>query len=366
MSPAPLNRVVDALPATIPFIGPESLERQAGTSLRLRLGANESLFGPSPKVIEAIRQAALDAQLYGDPEGFALRAALARHHGVTVDHLVLGAGIDELFGMLAQSYLDPGDPVVMSEGGYPTFAYQIRGHGGVISTAPYRDYRNDLPALVELAHRVGAKLLFLANPDNPTGSYLPAAEQRAALDRLPENCLFVLDEAYAAFAPETALPVLAPDDPRVIRFRTFSKAHGLAGMRVGYALGAPALVRPFDRIRNQFGVGRAAQSAALAALEDAAYVAQVVGDTEAGKRDYAALAAAHGFNALPSATNFVAIDVGNVARARLILRLLLEREGVFIRMPGTAPLDRCIRVTVGRRADRELFADAFRRVIATL
>jgi histidinol-phosphate aminotransferase len=254
----------------------------------------------------------------------------------------------------------------MSEGAYPTFAYQIRGHGGNIRTTPYRHDRNDPQALVELARNVGAKLLYLSNPDNPTGSYLTAAEQSALLRRLPENCLLVLDEAYAEFAPADALPDFEPEDPRVIRFRTFSKAHGLAGMRVGYALGAAALVRPFDRVRNQFGVGRVTQAAALAALDDSDFVASVVAATAEGKRDYAALAAEFGFNALPSATNFVAIDCGSTERAKAILAGLLAREGVFIRMPGVAPLNRCIRVTVGRAEDRARFAEAFRRVVAGL
>ena len=366
MAPPALTRIVAALPASIPFVGPESLERQAGTALTLRLGANESLFGASPRVVAAMQRAALESQLYGDPEGLELREALARHHGVTAQHIVLGAGIDELLGTLAQAYLEHGEIAVMSEGAYPTFAYQIRGHGGQIRTTPYRDDRNDPGALVELARQVGAKLLYLSNPDNPTGSYLTAAEQTALLDRLPENCLFVLDEAYAEFAPEEALPALAAEDPRVIRFRTFSKAHGLAGMRVGYALGAPALVRPFDRIRNQFGVGRVTQAAALAALADQDFIAGVVEATAEGKREYAALAARHGFRALPSATNFVAIDVGGVDRARAILAGLLAREGAFIRMPGVAPLNRCVRVTVGRAEDRSRFAEAFSRVVASL
>ncbi len=337
-----------------------------GRPLELRLGANESLFGASPKAIEAMRQAALEIQLYGDPEGFELRSALARQHGVTIEHVVLGGGIDELLAMVVQAYLAPGQIAVMSEGAYPTFAYSVRGYGGSVRTVPYRDDRNDRPALIDLAKEEHAKLLFLANPDNPSGSWLDAAEQQELLDRLPPDCLLVLDEAYAEFAPPGALATLASDDPRVIRFRTFSKAHGLAGMRVGYVVGSPDLVRPFDRIRNQYAVGRMAQAAALAALRDPDHVARVVAGVAEGRRDYAAMAAEHGFTALPSATNFVAIDVGSVERARAILAALMEREGVFIRMPGAAPLNRCIRVTVGRPQDRVAFAAAFERVLKTL
>ncbi|MDB5363382.1 MAG: pyridoxal phosphate-dependent aminotransferase [Rhodospirillales bacterium] len=361
-----LTAVVEGLPASTPFVGPEALERRMGRPLDVRLGANESLFGPSARVVDAMCAAALDIHLYGDPEAFELRAALARHHGLTLDHLVLGSGIDELLGVLVRAYLEPGQLAVMSLGGYPTFAYQVNGQGGGIETVPYRDDKNDIDGLVETARRVGAKLLYLANPDNPSGSCLPASTQLEALARLPPDCLLVLDEAYAEFAPADAIPEISADDPRVIRLRTFSKAHGLAGMRVGYAFGAPETVRPFDRIRNQFGVGRMAQAAALAALGDPGHVASVVAAVAAGREEYAALARELGFTALPSATNFVTIDVGGNACAKIVLAALLEREGVFIRMPGAAPLDRCIRVTVGRPAERAVFAAAFRRVIACL
>jgi histidinol-phosphate aminotransferase len=365
-APPALTRIVAGLPASTPFVGPEALERRLGHPLGTRLGANESLFGPSARVIDAMRAAALEIQLYGDPEAYELRMAISRHHGLSLDHLVLGSGIDELLGVLVRAYLEPGQAAVMSKGGYPTFAYQVAGQGGRIETVPYRDDRNDAEALVETARTIGAKLLYLANPDNPSGSYLPIATQQALIDRLPPDCLLVLDEAYAEFAPADAIPEIAPLDPRVIRLRTFSKAHGLAGMRVGYAFGAPETIRPFDRIRNQFGVGRMAQAAALAALADQGHVASVVASVAAGRAEYAALARELGFAALPSATNFVTIDVGTNACAKTLLSALLEREGVFIRMPGAAPLDRCIRVTVGRPEERAVFAAAFRRVVACL
>ncbi|GGF48847.1 histidinol-phosphate aminotransferase [Aliidongia dinghuensis] len=361
-----LVSIVDALPASTPFVGPEALERRFGRPLHVRLGANESLFGPSERVIEAMRQAALETHLYGDPEAFELRTALARHHGLTLDHVVLGSGIDELLGLFVRAYLAPGEIAVMSLGGYPTFAYQVAGHGGRIETVPYRDDRNDAEGLVEAARRVGARLLYLSNPDNPSGSHLTAASQLELIERLPPNCLLVLDEAYAEFAPADAIPEVSADDPRVVRLRTFSKAHGLAGMRVGYAFGAAETIRPLDRIRNQFGVGRMAQAAALAALADQDHVASVVAAVAQGRAEYAELARELGFAALPSATNFVAIDVATNACAKTLLASLLEREGVFIRMPGAAPLDRCIRVTVGRAEDRTVFAAAFRRVVACL
>jgi histidinol-phosphate aminotransferase len=358
-----LTEIVAGLPAAVPFVGPEALARQSGRLLAPRLGANESLFGPSPAVRAAMRDAIAESSLYGDPEGWDLRQAIGRHLGLGVDHIVLGAGVDELLGLVVRAYLAPGETAVMSTGGYPTFAYQVDGHGGRIARVPYRDFANDGEALAEKARAEGAKLLYLSNPDNPTGSWLSAETQRVMLERLPPDCVFLLDEAYGEFAPAGSLPETGINDPRLIRCRTFSKAHGLAGMRVGYVFGLPETVRPLDRIRNQFGVGRIAQAAALAALADTAYVRHILAEVEEGRRDYAAIAAGHGYAALPSATNFVAIDMGEGARARGVLKALIEREGVFVRMPGVAPFDRCIRVTVAPAPDRKLFAEAFQRVV---
>jgi histidinol-phosphate aminotransferase len=361
-----LTGIVAGLPAAVPFVGPEALERQSGRPMVARLGANENLFGPSASVRAAMRDALAESALYGDPEGWELRVAIARHHGLTPEHIVLGAGVDELLGLVVQAYLEPGEVAAMSTGAYPTFAYQVATHGGRFARVPYRNFANDAEALVELARESGAKLLYLSNPDNPTGSWLSAETQLAILDRLPPDCLFLLDEAYGEFAPPGTLPEISCDDPRVIRFRTFSKVHGLAGMRVGYVFGAPEVVRPLDRIRNQFGVGRVAQAAALAALADQDHVRQMVAAIAEGRRDYAATAARHGFEALPSATNFVAIDMGDGDRARAVLRALIEQEGVFVRMPGVAPLDRCVRITVGPAPDRQIFAEAFSRVVGAL
>jgi len=358
-----LAPIVAALPATVPFVGPEAFERQENFRFRVRLGANESLFGPSPVVIRAMGEAAHEIQLYGDPEIWDLRTAIGAQHGLNPDHVVVGSGIDELLGLFVRAYLAPREIAVMSRGGYPTMVYQLDAHGIAIETVPYRNFRNDGEALVEAAWEMGARLIYLANPDNPTGSWLSAAEQQLMIDRLPEDCLFVLDEAYAELAPHGALPPVDAGDPRVVRLRTFSKVHGLAGMRVGYAFGSPETIRPIDRIRNQFGVGRMAQAAALAALADRGHVERVTAAVDEGRRDYAALAETLGLRALPSAANFVAIDVGSGERARALVGRLRTEHGVFIRMPGTAPLDRCIRVTVGRPEDRAIFAEALTAIV---
>jgi histidinol-phosphate aminotransferase len=359
-------RLVAALPSVVPFVPPEALERRIGAQLRLRIGANESNFGPSPRAVAAMAKAAAQVNWYCDPEGFVLREALAARHGVARGNIVLGSGIDDLLGLIVRAAIDPGDAVVMSHGAYPTFAFHVNGFGGKLATAPYRDDRNDPAALVAAARQSGARLLYLSNPDNPTGSWLSAADQTALLAALPQGCLLVLDEAYADFAPSGALPETDPEDQRLIRLRTFSKAHGMAGARIGYAIAPAETIASFDKIRHHFGVNRIAQEGALASLADTDYIAGVVREVDSGRRDYARIAGGLGLEALPSATNFVAIDCSSTERAKAVLAALLEKERVFIRMAGVAPLNRCIRVTVGTAEERRLFGEALGRVLAEL
>ena len=226
------------------------------------------------------------------------------------------------------------------------------------STVPYRDDAEDPEALLLAARKAGAPLVYLANPDNPMGSWHAGARIGEMIARLPGGCVLCLDEAYADFAPEGAIPPLDVSEPRVIRMRTFSKAHGMAGARIGYALGHPELIAAFDRVRNHFGVNAVAMAGALAALADRDWLAQVTAAVAAGRARIAEIAAANGLRALPSATNFVTVDCGrDGAFARRVLEALVAR-GVFVRKPFVAPQDRCIRVTVGREADLDAFAAA--------
>ncbi|MEL6809245.1 MAG: aminotransferase class I/II-fold pyridoxal phosphate-dependent enzyme, partial [Pseudomonadota bacterium] len=198
---------------------------------------------------------------------------------------------------------------------------------------------------------------YLANPDNPMGTWHSGETLVRALDDLPEGCLLVLDEAYIECAPAGTAPDIAPDDPRVIRLRTFSKVYGLAGARVGYAIGAPDLIDAFNKVRNHFGMNRPAQAGALAALADQAYLAQVRTQIAASRARIAEIAQATGLTPLPSATNFVAIDCGrDGAFAKAVLDGLIAR-GVFVRMPFAAPQNRCIRISCGTDRDLDILAD---------
>ena len=353
-----LTSLVESLPSSVPFVGPEAQERSRGRRFRARIGANENVFGPSPKAVEAMCSAAAEAWMYGDPENHDIKQALAKRHNVAPENIVVGEGIDGLLGYISRMTVEPGTPVVTSLGAYPTFNFHINGFGGRLHAAPYRNDHEDLAALLDLARREGARLVFLANPDNPMGTWWRAHDIAGLINALPGGALLCLDEAYCDFAPPEALAPLDVDNPQVLRFRTFSKAYGLAGARIGYAIGEAGLIGSFDKIRNHFGVNRIAQAGALAALSDGSHLANVIADVAAAREAIAGIAAANGLDVVPSGANFVAIDCGRDGDfARRVLQGLIARD-IFVRMPGVAPLDRCIRVSAGRAADLEAFAAA--------
>jgi len=352
-----------SLPASVPFVGPETQERANGHPFAARLGANENMFGPSPMAAAAMAAAAQDVWMYGDPEVHDLRVALARHHATALENIVVGEGIDGLLGYLVRLLIGPGDTVVTSDGAYPTFNFHVAGFGGVLHKVPYQGDFEDPEALLVRAVDVGAKLIYLANPDNPMGSQLEAAVIEDMIARLPAGCLLILDEAYIDLAPDGSAPKIDASDPRVIRFRTFSKGYGMAGLRVGYGVAAPELVQAFNKVRNHFGVGRIAQAGAIAALKDQAWLAAGKAKVVAARQSFGAVGQTNGLRVLPSATNFICLDCrkdGDFARRVL---QALGTEGVFVRMPSVAPMDRCIRVSLGDDAALEVFADALPRAL---
>ena len=355
--PLPFTPLVETLPSSVPFVRPEALERRSAKMFRARIGANESVFGPSPKVIAAIGEAAGDVWQYCDPENHDLKRALAAHLGVKPENIMVGEGIDGLFGYAVRLFVEPGVTVATSLGAYPTFNFHVNGFGGRLVTTPYVDDREDPASLLDLAGCENARLIYFANPDNPMGSHWPAGVVSDFIANLPNGTLLMLDEAYGEFAPDGTLPPLDVSNPGVLRFRTFSKAYGMAGMRLGYAIGHAELITAFDKIRNHFGVTRIGQAAGLAALADQQYLRDAVRKVATARDAITAIARANGLEALPSATNFVTIDCGGDGiYAKAVLDRLVA-NGVFVRMPGVAPLNRCIRVTAGTAADLAIFAE---------
>jgi histidinol-phosphate aminotransferase len=355
--------LVQSLPSSVPFVGPEALERRTGTRIRARIGANESVFGPSPAVVAAMREAAPEVWQYCDPENHEFRFALARHLGVSPSNVMVGEGIDGLLGLAIRLFVKPGVSVATSQGAYPTFSFHVHGFGGRLVTTPYVNDHEDPSSLLDLALREDARVIYFANPDNPMGSWWDAATIEKMIAALPDDALLVLDEAYGEFAPEGTLPRLDVTKPNVLRFRTFSKAYGMAGMRLGYCIGHADVISAFDKIRNHFGITRMGQIAGVAALADQNHLRSVVARVETARGQIAAIARVNGLTPLPSATNFVTIDCGRDGEyAKRILDALVA-NGVFVRMPGIAPLNRCIRITAGMPEDLAVLAEELPRAL---
>jgi len=356
------TKLVSGLPSSVPFVGPETQERARGEAFLTRLGANESVFGPSPRVIEAMSKAARDTWMYADPENYDLKNSLAAHHGVSPSNIVVGEGIDGLLGYLCRMYVEPGIKVVTSAGAYPTFNFHVSGYGGELVQVPYSGDFENPEALLEASD--GARLVYIANPDNPMGSVHEPQVILSMMDRLPDQALLVLDEAYCEFAKE-----LAPLDvsrKNVIRFRTFSKAYGMAGARVGYGIAHESIATDFDKIRNHFGMSRVSVAGALAALNDQDYLEDVLEKISASKDRIGVIGRHNDLQPLPSATNFVTLDCGRDGDfARALLGALVER-GVFVRMPFVAPQDRCIRISAGKPEDLDIFAQVLPEALASV
>ncbi len=360
--PAP---AIDAIPATTPFVGPEQLMRERGLRELVRLGANESPFGPSPKALAAMRDELDRLGWYGDPESLDLRDALARKHVCEPEQILVASGIDDVMGLAVRAFVPPGGLVVTTRGTYPTLNYHAIGYGAKLAAVDYRpDGTPDLDALLEVARRERPSLLYLANPDNPSGRFIARDDVAAFYRALPHDTLLLLDEAYADFVDLDDL--LTPHfEGRLIRMRTFSKAYGMAGARIGYALTAVSNVRTFQKIRLHYGINRNAQVGALASLSDDAFRERVVAETAAARADYYALAAELGCACIESFTNFVCVDMQTAERATRVVDDLLRR-GVWIRKPGAPPLDRFIRVSAGTEPMRRAFAGALRGVLAEM
>lgn len=361
MSAPEFTELVSRIPPVTPFVGPEALSRRTGVPITLRLGANESLFGPSPKALEAMRNQAEVSQFYGDPEGFELRAALAAKHGCRPENIVLGAGIDELLALFSRLYLDSNRFAVTTLGSYPTFEFGVLGTGARIERVPYLDSAPDLSALATAAKRHDASICYLANPDNPSGALSDANDIQVLREQLPEQCVLLLDEAYADFVDPELLPIVDPAHPGIVRFRTFSKAYGMAGLRIGYAIASSTNISALDKIRMHFGVNAIAQAGALAALDDADWIRGVVEETADAQAVLSRAALELGFTPLPSYTNFLTIDVGGKGEAERQLQALLA-SGVFIRKPAQPPIDGCIRVSLGPLIAMQSFIGMWRAV----
>ncbi len=353
------SSILSELTDTLPFIGPEAQERHRGKKFVARLGANENVFGPSPKAIAAIQNSSTEIWKYGDPENYALRSAIAEHHKIPIENIVVGEGIDGLLLNIIQCIAEKNSVCVTSLGSYPTFNYHVRGFGGKLLEVPYSGNFEDLLSLNSVAERTDASIIYVSNPNNPMGTFNSASAIEAMIWGLPQNALLLLDEAYIDFLSPNLRPYIPFDHPQVVRLRTFSKAYGLAGARVGYAIAEKTLISSVNKIRNHFGVNLIAQEAAIAALSDQSYLTKIIELTKRARSQIYEFCATCGLQAIESQTNFVTIDCGSGRDYAQNILELMGQKGYFLRMPTVSPHDRCIRVTVSTETELGNFFQNF-------
>jgi len=351
-----------ALTAYEPGKPEDELKRELGIESVVKLASNENPYGPSPKAIAAVSGAALQLHRYPDPRGYELREALAAHHSVPPEEVCLGNGSNELIDLICRVFANRGEHAIFGHPSFPCYRIGSVAQELRFTAVPLREnlYWN-VDDLLD-AVRPDTKLLFVSNPNNPTGSYIANEDLARLLGSLPQHVLAVIDEAYfeyadaSDFVPATGL---RHTRERLAILRTFSKAYGLAALRVGYVLGSPELVAGLNRLRAPFNVNTAGQVAAKAALADRAHLRSCVEATIRDRTSLSESLRALGLDVAPSQANFVLVDVRKPGRA-IYEALLLE--GIIVRaMPE--PLGSFIRVTVGRPEENARFLQSLKGVL---
>ncbi|HUF93363.1 MAG TPA: histidinol-phosphate transaminase [Candidatus Limnocylindria bacterium] len=342
----------------------EELERELGIHDAIKLASNENPLAPSERVQKAIAAALADLNRYPDGSGFYLRQALAKKHGLTPDHIVLGNGSNELIELLVRAFLRPGDEAVVPHPSFVVYPMIVQAAGGIRVMVMLKDYRLDLDAMARAITPM-TKLVFIANPNNPTATMVTADEVEAFMHKVPERTIVIFDEAYIEFA-------LGPDFPdslayvkqgrKVVVLRTFSKAASLAGLRVGYGIADPDAISLMNRIRQPFNVNSLAQAAALAALDDESHILECVRMIEAGRHYLYDEFKALGLKYVPARANFILVDVGRSA-ADIYQKLLLQ--GVIVRPMTPFGMESALRVTVGTPEENRRLIKALKTVLGS-
>lgn len=331
----------------------------------VKLASNENPLGMPPSAQAAVQRAATDLGRYPDANGFDLKAALSARYGVSEDWITLGNGSNDILELAAHAFVERGQSIVFAQYSFAVYALATQGVGARAIVVPAQAYGHDLDAMLA-AIEADTRLVFVANPNNPTGTFIAGDRIEAFIKQVPQNVVVVLDEAYTEYlAAEQRYDAIewTRRYPNLLVSRTFSKAYGLAGLRVGFAIGQPALTDLLNRLRQPFNVNSLAQAAAVAALGDHAFLAKSAEINSAG---YARLTAAFdelGLEYVPSSGNFVLVRVGDDDGAGARVNLGLLKEGVIVRPVGNYGLPQWLRVTIGLAQENEVFLAALRRVL---
>jgi histidinol-phosphate aminotransferase len=342
----------------------EEVQREYGLTDIVKLASNENPLGPSPRAVEAMREAAAHVWLYPDASCFRLTQALAAHWRAEPENLILGNGSDEIIQLAGLAFLEPGDEVLTATPSFVRYEAAATLNKAELIEVPVRDFRFDLAAMAErLSTRT--RLVFIANPNNPTGTIVGKAELERFLDRVPARALVVMDEAYFEYADSLDYPdgwKYVREGRNVIVLRTFSKIYGLAGLRVGYGMASHAVIRYLQQVREPFNVNSLAQAAAIASLEDPEQVERARRVNREGKATLTAAFDALELPHVPTEANFILVDIRR--NGREVFEGLLRR-GVIVRTGDIFGLPTHLRVTIGTAEQNERFLQALRAVLGT-
>lgn len=349
---------IAALSPYVPGKPIEELQRELGLTRVIKLASNENPLGPSPKAMAVINEGVATLHRYPDGGAFRLRQAIADRWKVSADQVILGNGSDEILGLLARTFLSPGDEAVMADQTFVIYKMEVMAAHGKAVIVPLVQWRHNLRGMAD-AITERTRLLFLCNPNNPTGTMVSADEVATLLSRVPEQVVVVFDEAYFEYVRSAEFPesmAYVKQGRNAIVLRTFSKIYGLAGLRIGYGVTTPEIANFLNRVRPPFNANSLAQRAALAALDDDEHVANSRAVNQAGMDQIVSGLRALGFAPIASETNFVYVDVGRDGR-RVFDGLL--RLGVIVRhIEG-----RMIRVTIGQSEENTTFLAALGQVL---
>jgi histidinol-phosphate aminotransferase len=352
-----------ALRPYVPGKPVSELERELGIRHSVKLASNENPLGPGELAREAAARALRDMGRYPDGGGFELRRALAGRHGVDPSAVTLGNGSNDVLDLIARTFLQPGVESLFSEYAFAVYPICTQAVGARARVAKARDYAHDLEAMAALVSGL-TRVVWIANPNNPTGTWLAAEPLRRFLEGLPESCVAVVDEAYTDYVRDPDYPDASgwiAELPNLIVTRTFSKAHGLAGLRVGYALSHPGIAELLNRVRQPFNVNSVAQAAAVAALEDSAHIRASRALNDAGLEQLTEACDRLGLDYVPSVCNFLTIDVG---RPSAPVNDALLRAGCIARPVANYGLANHLRVSVGTAAENARLIAALEHILS--
>jgi histidinol-phosphate aminotransferase len=360
---------VRALTPYLPGKPVSELARELGLSNIVKLASNENPLGPSPKALAAANRVLTETHLYPDGSGFELKAALSNKLGIRPEQITLGNGSNDVLELVARAFLSPQSNAVFSEHAFAVYSIVTQAVGARSAVAPAHDgsngprYGHDLQAMAQRVDE-STRVVFIANPNNPTGTYLAKSELYGFLGDLPEHAIAVVDEAYIEYVEVADYPNCMewlPDFPNLIVTRTFSKVYGLAGLRVGYAVSSPAIADFLNRVRQPFNVNSLALEAAKAALDDDDHLARSVTLNRDGLRFFSQAMTERGLSFIPSVGNFITVDLRTAAAP--VYEALL-RQGVIVRPVTNYGLPNHLRVTVGTEEENRIFLAALDRVLA--